>query len=115
MISTRSLAQGLGIVTIALMVFATNGTAQLAPSKCDATKWKAVGDHTKCRVTVEAKAAKKGGSVAPDDPAIAECANKFMKKCAKAETETDCSKPGTCADIIVIDRQKLDSILNLIR
>lgn len=111
----RSLGRALGIATMTLLVFATNGTAQLAPSKCDSAKWKALGDHTKCRVTVEAKAAKKGGSVAPDDPAIAECADRFLTKCAKAEAGSDCSQPGTCADVLVVDQQKLDNCLNLIR
>ncbi len=114
--SIRTLMCALGIaMSAALVLTASNAAAQSVPSKCDAAKWNAVGSLGKCLATVQAKAAKAGGSVPSDDPAVAKCSSAFSKRCAKAETNTDCSKPGTCDQVLMVNQSNLDVCLGLIR
>lgn len=67
---------------------------QAVASKCDAAKIKSATTYAKCLGTAKATGAKKGVAVAA--ATFTKCDDKMTAACAKAETNGDCSQPGTC-------------------
>ena len=90
-------AFGLGIAIVSLSL-AVGGTANAAPSKCDAAITKAAGKKVYCKAKVHSTAQKKGTT--PDTVKLGKCETKFDKACQKAQTKGDCMvQAGSCPAI----------------
>ena len=85
-----------GFVTTCVVL---QGATVFAQSKCDAGKLKEYGKKIFCEAKIDSKAAKKG-EVA-DSAKEQKCVDKFVVKCAKAESQGDCTTAiENCADLL---------------
>jgi hypothetical protein len=75
---------GLAAVLVVIQV-----VPAFAQSKCDAGKLKEYGKKVSCLSKVDSTAAKKG--LEPDTAKADKCIQKFTEKCAKAESQGDCT------------------------